>query len=1008
MTQTILFSNNATSRLLYDTSKVSSTVTVETGLGALFPQPSGDYFFMLTLEDRRLDRLEICKCTARHGDVMTVVRGQEGTAAQDFLAGATVSNRLTAGTLIAFQDHVNNAAGYEKTEADERFVNVDGDTMTGDLLLARTGSLPLHAINRGYVDTELAKKAALAHTHPISDIVNLQTALNLKIEEAPLNNTPYARQQGTWVISITRTTYDAGIATITGEIMRLDDRIDALETRVVAVENEGIEDVPMDGTPYVRQDKDWHRLPPAYSGVIISDLPPTVQYQGYLWWDSNSGIMYLRYHDADSQQWIQVNNPPAMGSGTPGGGGGGGIPEAPADGRNYTRRGADASWQVAGTATVSWDSILGKPDTFPPTLPIPSSGVTGLDAAQAAQDAAIAGKEPAIATGDPVYYWAGDKTWKQLPAIPAPVNAYTKAESDAKYEPTITTGDPNHFWAGNKTWKAVPESGITQAVADTLYVNVTGDTMTGNLQVPAGAAATPGIAVGAANTGLTGSATTLNISIGGSSRFLMDTSKFTPTLPLRAFDGSATAPSYSFNSGSNLGMYRIGADQLGFSVGGTLKLTMAAAALTATVPIALPADPASALHAAPKQYVDTKEPALPAGGTTAQYLRGDKTWQTMPSGGGATIGDAPPVTPTNGQFWWESDSGGLYLSYNDGNTQQWVQVNMTVDTTALVKKSGDTMTGFLTLHANPISGMQAATKNYVDSIGGSYATISYVDTELAKKANLTGAAFTGAISGTTGAFSSSVTAPNLWTNANFNPASYAPVGGVPGSFSAGAGLTGSAAAYSVTGVSPVTGGVLGYDVGNGVYGVVGYGGYGLYTPYSLQAQGASVIFGGLPTTANASSCHISNPEGNRVYRFNSSAANKTQIEPIQDEYGDKILDLKPVFFRSLNEADDPTWSWFGFTAEDVAAVDFRFCMYTKRRATNDNGELLFEQIPLPEIQPDGTIINKPGNGLPIFTDELVPDAYNINGIVAALVQLVQRQDATIKSLVARVDALEAV
>ena len=43
--------------------------------------------------------------------------------------------------------------------------------------------------------------------------------------------------------------------------------------------------------------------------------------------------------------------------------------------------------------------------------------------------------------------------------------------------------------------------------------------------------------------------------------------------------------------------------------------------------------------------------------------------------GGATIADTPPGSPTAGQFWWESDTGGLFLYYNDGSSSQWTQVN---------------------------------------------------------------------------------------------------------------------------------------------------------------------------------------------------------------------------------------------------------------------------------------------------------------------------------------------
>ncbi len=48
-------------------------------------------------------------------------------------------------------------------------------------------------------------------------------------------------------------------------------------------------------------------------------------------------------------------------------------------------------------------------------------------------------------------------------------------------------------------------------------------------------------------------------------------------------DGSATTPAYSFLSDNNTGMYRIGADQLGFSTGGTLRLSLTTSALTSTL-----------------------------------------------------------------------------------------------------------------------------------------------------------------------------------------------------------------------------------------------------------------------------------------------------------------------------------------------------------------------------------------------------------------------------------------
>lgn len=45
--------------------------------------------------------------------------------------------------------------------------------------------------------------------------------------------------------------------------------------------------------------------------------------------------------------------------------------------------------------------------------------------------------------------------------------------------------------------------------------------------------------------------------------------------------------------------------------------------------------------------------------------------------GGAIIGDNAPSSPKPGQLWYESDSGNTFIWYDDGNTQQWVQVNST-------------------------------------------------------------------------------------------------------------------------------------------------------------------------------------------------------------------------------------------------------------------------------------------------------------------------------------------
>lgn len=107
MTQ--LFANNAASELASAVTSGAVSLTLKTGGGAKFPTPSGGDFFLVTLYQKvGQDEInhEIVKCTARAGDVLTVVRAQEGTTARAFSVYDPVELRLTAGSMSAKQDGV--------------------------------------------------------------------------------------------------------------------------------------------------------------------------------------------------------------------------------------------------------------------------------------------------------------------------------------------------------------------------------------------------------------------------------------------------------------------------------------------------------------------------------------------------------------------------------------------------------------------------------------------------------------------------------------------------------------------------------------------------------------------------------------------------------------------------------------------------------------------------------------------------------------------------------------
>lgn len=101
MSLTLLASNNASTVLASSINASATTLTVNTGAGSLFPSPvSGTSFFKLTLIDAATGQLtEIVHVTARAGDVMTIERAQEGTAARVWSANDIAANMMTAGTL---------------------------------------------------------------------------------------------------------------------------------------------------------------------------------------------------------------------------------------------------------------------------------------------------------------------------------------------------------------------------------------------------------------------------------------------------------------------------------------------------------------------------------------------------------------------------------------------------------------------------------------------------------------------------------------------------------------------------------------------------------------------------------------------------------------------------------------------------------------------------------------------------------------------------------------------
>ena len=142
------------------------------------------------------------------------------------------------------------------------------------------------------------------------------------------------------------------------------------------------------------------------------------------------------------------------------------------------------------------------------------------------------------------------------------------------------------------------------------------------------------------------------------------------------------------------------------------------------------------------------------------------------------------------------------------------------------------------------------------------------------------------------------------------------------------------------------------------------------------------------TTASGDNVYVS--AGGSLYRSTSSARFKTNVEPIDDTWADKILDMQPIFYKSIATGDvgvmPENWTHYGFSAEQVATVDPRLVSF-KTHDYHMGGAEGDEEIST-EL------------------DEPIADGVQYVKMIPALVNLIKRQRDEISALTARVLALE--
>jgi hypothetical protein len=320
------------------------------------------------------------------------------------------------------------------------------------------------------------------------------------------------------------------------------------------------------------------------------------------------------------------------------------VPEAPADGQVYNRKGSTASWVVAASGGGGAASGI----TFTPAGNI---AATNVQAALVELDSEKVAKAGDVMTGV-LTHPAGTQA---LPAITfgdAASGFFRKSVNNISVS-------ANNFecinWSGSgKTTFFAQALGFTGALGTPTW-SFAADASMGMWRVGTNQLGFQTVSINRLTISDTTLTSTLPMTISGD----ITITKAVPSLLLNKTAAAQIAGTYCGLNGVMRWVYGANDDpETGSNAGSNFvfanyndagALQGACLLITRATGLAqVKGDPTAPLGIATKQYVDAK----PAGGVT--------------------ISDTAPASPTAGQLWWESDTGIFYVCYADGSSTQWV------------------------------------------------------------------------------------------------------------------------------------------------------------------------------------------------------------------------------------------------------------------------------------------------------------------------------------------------
>ena len=332
----------------------------------------------------------------------------------------------------------------------------------------------------------------------------------------------------------------------------------------------------------------------------------------------------------------------------------------------------------------------------------------------------IGTKEPAITAGTTAQYWRGDKTWQTLPI-------YTLSGlGGVPTSRTLTINGTSYDLSADRSWSinsmVYPSAGIAVSTGSAWGTSITDNSSNWNTAYGWGNHASAGYLTTA-----TAASTYASLSgaysnpafvaslawskITGAPAFLTSYTETDPIYTASSWYGTTNNASNWNTAFSDRFKWDGGSSGLNASTGRT-SLGLGTAATANTGDFAAASHTHSIANVSGLQTaLDGKEPTITAG-TTSQYWRGDKTWQTLPVYTLAGLGGQPQLNGTgfvkisgttisydNSTYYLASNPSGYITSsaLSGYATQTWVQSQgyLTSVSDVWVNNSGDSMTGNL-------------------------------------------------------------------------------------------------------------------------------------------------------------------------------------------------------------------------------------------------------------------------------------------------------------------------